>query len=83
MVIQREQLRVVPVAAEERVRQAASERSPAEKKDCSVPEVRRESAACAGDPSLEERLLRMERSIEAMRQLMVEQKERERDELKR
>jgi hypothetical protein len=83
MVIQREQLRVVPVAAQERVRQAAPERAPAERKDCSVPEVRRESAACADDGALEERLLRMERSIEAMRQIMVEQKERERDELKR
>ncbi len=84
MVVQREQLRVVPVVAEERVRQPALERAPAaERKDCSVPEQRRESAACAGEPALEDRLLRMERSIEAMRQLMVEQKQREIDALKR
>jgi hypothetical protein len=84
MVVQREQLRVVPVVAEERLRQAAPERAPAaERKDCCVPEPRRESAACAGDPALEERLLRMERSIEAMRQIMVEQKQREVDALKR
>ncbi len=84
MVVQREQLRVVPVVAEERVRQPALERVPAaERKDCSIPEQKRESTACAGDPALEDRLLRMEKSIEAMRQLMVEQKQREIDALER
>jgi hypothetical protein len=76
LVVSREQLRVVPLVAEERLGEPLRDRQL--RSECGTqPEADRSRAAPATEDSLEQRLSRLEQGLATIKQLMVEERKRE------